>query len=112
MTYLPIPDMRRRRAVSETHLGQVAAEVEATADELAEEHEGENPDDERHQAGPGERLTVDQTDKQGALDDANTDSQGGGAGEAIRRSAERADDETDDDHDEVGDAIRRSAEEA
>jgi hypothetical protein len=66
--------------------------------------------DERHQAGPGERLTVEQADKQEDLDsDATTDSQEGGVGEAIRRASEEADDQ--DHHDEVGDAIRRSGDE-
>jgi hypothetical protein len=67
-------------------------------------------DDERHQAGPGERRTADQANKQDELDgDATTDSQEGAVGEAIRRASEKADDQ--DHHDEVGDAIRRSGDE-
>ena len=47
-------------------------------------------DDERHQAGPGERLTADQANKQEELDsDATTHSQEGEVGEAIRELAKR-----------------------
>ena len=68
-----------------------------------------NIDDERHQAGPGERLTVDQANKQEELDsDATTDPQEAEIGEAIRRAGEKAD---QDHHDEVGGAVRRSGDE-
>jgi hypothetical protein len=70
-------------------------------------------DDERHQAGPGERLTVDQANKQDELDSDEASEHGGEVGEAIRRGADDEDafDRDADESGEVGEAIRRSTEE-
>jgi hypothetical protein len=57
---------------------QAEQQADATGFEQHGDQQGQqepSSDDERHSAGPGERLTVDQTDKQDELDsDATPDS--------------------------------------
>jgi hypothetical protein len=73
----------------------------------------DNSGDERHQAGPGERATIEQQTaaEQAAPQDVTVEGEDGGeVGDAIRRAAEEGYEAIpgEDRANEVGEAIRRS----